>query len=125
MTAGATGNPQGFDRIALLASPTERAQEAAAALEGCHDWAPIEEADAAVVLGGDGFMLEAMHRMIDGGRMIPLYGLNLGTIGFLMNRYQKKSSRVLERMTRARRIAVSPLKMEAVTQGGQVESFYA
>ena len=125
MTTEATAAAHGFGKVALLASPTERAQEAAAALAGCNDWVPIEEADAIVVLGGDGFMLEAMHRMIDSGRMIPLYGLNLGTIGFLMNRYQKKSSRVLERMTRARRIAVSPLKMDAVTQAGQVESFYA
>lgn len=123
MTAEATTGPPGFDRVALLASPTERAQEAAAALAGSHDWAPVEQAGAAVVLGGDGFMLETMHRMIDSGRMIPLYGLNLGTVGFLMNRY--RSSRVLERMAKARRIAVSPLKMEAVTQAGAIESFYA
>jgi NAD+ kinase len=124
MSAEATAGPPGFDKVALLASPTERAQEAAAALAGCHDWAPIGQADAAVVLGGDGFMLEAMHRMIDSGRMIPLYGLNLGTVGFLMNRYQK-NCRVLDRMAKARHIAVSPLKMEAVTQSGAVESFYA
>jgi NAD+ kinase len=90
--------------VALLASPTERAQEAAASLAGCADWVPSEEAEAAVVLGGDGFMLEAMHRMIDSGRMVPIYGLNLGTVGFLMNRYQK-NCRVLERMAKARRIA--------------------
>ena len=96
MTAVATAGPPGFDKVALLASPTERAQEAAAALTQCHEWAPIEEADAVVVLGGDGFMLEAMHRMIDSGRIVPVYGLNLGTVGFLMNRYQK-NCRVLER----------------------------
>ena len=124
MTAEATAAPPGYDKVALLASPTERAQEAAAALAGCCDWAPIDEADAAVVLGGDGFMLEAMHRMIDSGRIVPVYGLNLGTVGFLMNRYQK-NCRVLERMAKARPIAVSPLKMEAVTQSGEVQSFYA
>ena len=118
MSAEATAGPSGFDKVALLASPTERAQEAAAALAGSHEWAPVEHADAAVVLGGDGFMLETMHRMIDSGRMIPLYGLNLGTVGFLMNRY--RSSRVLERMAKARRIAVSPLKMDAITQAGAV-----
>ena len=100
MTAEAKADPKGFDKVALLASPTERAQEAAAALNACRDWAPIEEADATVVLGGDGFMLEAMHRMIDSGRMVPVYGLNLGTVGFLMNRYQK-NCRVLERMAKA------------------------
>ncbi len=124
MTTPATAGPQGFDRVALLASATERAGEAAAALAGCHPWVPMDEAEAAVVLGGDGFMLETMHRMIDSGRLVPLYGLNLGTVGFLMNRYQK-NCRVIERMAKARRIAVSPLRMEAVTQAGDIESFYA
>src|SRR6478735_9702842 len=100
MAVAATDGPTGFAKVALLASPTERAQEAAASLAECHAWTPIEDAEAAVVLGGDGFMLEAMHRMIDRGRMIPLYGLNLGTVGFLMNRYQK-NFRVLERMAKA------------------------
>ena len=83
MTAEATQ----FPNLALLASPTERAQEAAEALRQCHDWVSLDTASAAVVLGGDGFMLEAMHRMIDSDRMVPVYGLNLGTVGFLMNRY--------------------------------------
>ena len=113
-----------FKRLALLASPTERAQEAAAAIGECAEWVPLAEADAAVVLGGDGFMLETMHRMIDAALLFPIYGLNLGTVGFLMNRYTK-GCRVLERIARARRIAVSPLRMEAVTQDGKTSSFYA
>jgi len=124
MTAEATSGRIGLEKVALLASPTERAQEAAAALAGCHQWVPMDQANAAVVLGGDGFMLEAMHRMIDSGRIVPVYGLNLGTVGFLMNRYQK-NCRVIERMAKARPIAVSPLRMEAVTQTGEIESFYA
>jgi len=120
MTAEATA----FRALALLASPTERAQQAATALRECQDWAPLEQADAAVVLGGDGFMLEAMHRMIDSGRIVPVYGLNLGTVGFLMNRYTR-GCRVPERMAKARHIAVSPLKMDAVTQAGDVHSSYA
>lgn len=113
-----------FKRLALLASPTERAQEAAAALGSCADWVPFDDAEAAVVLGGDGFMLETMHRMIDAARLVPIYGLNLGTVGFLMNRYTK-GCRVLDRLARARRIAVSPLRMEAVTQAGATECFHA
>jgi NAD+ kinase len=124
MSGAPKDNPSGFTKVALLASPTERAQEAASALAGCHEWVPMEQAEAAIVLGGDGFMLEAMHRMIDSDRIVPVYGLNLGTVGFLMNRYHKSRS-VLERMAKARRIAVSPLRMEAVTQAGDVESFYA
>jgi len=113
-----------YKRLALLASPTERAEEAAEALRGCADWVPVDEAEAVVVLGGDGFMLEAMHRMIENARVVPVYGLNLGTVGFLMNRYTK-GCRVLERIAKARRIAVSPLKMDAVTQDGTTQSFYA
>jgi NAD+ kinase len=113
-----------FKRVALLASPAERAQEAAAVLGSCTDWVALEQAEAVVVLGGDGFMLETMHRMIDAARLLPVYGLNLGTVGFLMNRYTK-GCRVLDRLAKARRIAVSPLKMDAVTQDGVEESFYA
>lgn len=113
-----------FGRLALLASPTERAQEAAGALRDCAEWAPLEEADAAVVLGGDGFMLDAMHNMIDLGLVRPVYGLNLGTVGFLMNRYTK-GCRVLERVAKARHIAVSPLKMEAITQDGTHHGLHA
>jgi NAD+ kinase len=113
-----------FKRLALLASPAERAQEAAEALAGCADWVPLEQAEAVVALGGDGFMLETMHRMIDAASMRPIYGLNLGTVGFLMNRYTK-GCRVLERIAKARSIAVSPLRIEAVTQGGATESLYA
>ena len=116
--------PIAFDKLALLVSPTDRAQEAAEALKGCADWVPLEQANAAVVLGGDGFMLGEMHRMIDANRVVPVYGLNLGTVGFLMNRYTK-GCRVLERLAKARRIAVSPLKMDAVTQDGTTQSFYA
>jgi len=113
-----------YTKLALLASPAERAQEAAAALGGCTEWVPLDEAEAVVVLGGDGFMLETMHGMIDAARMLPVYGLNLGTVGFLMNRYTK-GCRVIERLARARPIAVSPLRMEAVTQDGTAESFHA
>ena len=113
-----------YARLALLASSSERAQKAAATLGDCCDWAPLEEADAAVVLGGDGFMLETMHRMIDGGLLRPVYGLNLGTVGFLMNRYTE-GCRVLQRINKAKSIAVSPLRMEAVTQDGRAEDFYA
>lgn len=113
-----------YKRLALLVSPTERAEEAADALHGCADWVPLDEAEAVVVLGGDGFMLEAMHRMIESARVVPVYGLNLGTVGFLMNRYTK-GCRVLEKVAKARRIAVSPLKMEAITQDGKSQSFHA
>jgi NAD+ kinase len=76
----------GFKRLALAASETPQAAETASELRDMHDWVPMEEADALVVLGGDGFMLHTLHRMLDSGRLIPTYGINRGPVGFLMNR---------------------------------------
>lgn len=105
-------------RLALLASDTERAQAAAEALRQDYAFVPLAEADVAVVLGGDGQMLHALHQMLDEGRVIPAYGLNLGTVGFLMN--QPRSSRPLpERIARAKGLAVSPLTMTATTGDGR------
>ena len=64
MTADPKSGPRGFSKLALIASPTDRAQEAAASLAGCHEWVPIDQAQAAVVLGGDGFMLTAFSAWI-------------------------------------------------------------
>lgn len=114
----------GYRRLAMIAAQTARAQEAAAMLRGSADWVPVEEADALVVLGGDGTMLDAMHAMLDSGRVVPVYGFNLGTVGFLMNRYQK-NCRLRDRLARARPIAVAPLQMEAVTQTGETKTLYA
>ena len=69
------GEKNRFASVALLASPTERAQEAATRLRGLRDWAPIDAAEAVVVLGGDGFMLQVLHQMLDDGRVIPAYGI--------------------------------------------------
>ncbi|MEL7447462.1 MAG: NAD kinase [Pseudomonadota bacterium] len=113
-----------FERIALLASETDRAQKAHAALHDQHDWVPLEEADVAVVLGGDGFMLQTLHSMLDADRVIPAYGMNLGTVGFMMNRY-REDSKVLRRVQRARPFKIAPLRMDAVTQSGEKHTFLA
>jgi len=111
-------------RLALIASDGPRAREAAAQLAAAHDWVPQDEADILVVLGGDGFMLHVLHDMLDIGRVIPVYGVNHGTVGFLMNK--AKSSRTIpQRIARARAIAVTPLQMTAVTNAGETQSFYA
>lgn len=104
-------------RLALLASPTDRARTAAATLAECMDWVPLEHATGVVVLGGDGFLLDVLHRMLDEGRILPVYGLNLGTVGFLMNRH-KGCEGLAKRIARARPMRVCPLRMEAVTQDG-------
>jgi NAD+ kinase len=111
-------------RLALVASEGSRAQDAATALRDAHDWVDYADADAVVVLGGDGFMLHLLHRMLDIGRVMPVFGVNHGTVGFLMNK--AKSSRAIgERVARARHIAVTPLQMTAFTNAGTEHSFYA
>ncbi|MCK0128572.1 NAD kinase [Erythrobacter sp. F6033] len=120
-TNGATnGLTNPFARMALLASETPRAQEAYHALLGQTDWVPIEEADVVVVLGGDGFMLQTLHGMLDAGRIVPAYGMNLGTVGFLMNRYDKRAV-IANRLAKAHRKSIAPLRMEAVLQDGETQ----
>jgi NAD+ kinase len=111
-------NTATYRRLALLASDTPRAQEAHDALLGQCEWVPPDEADAAVVLGGDGFMLQVLHAMLDAGRVIPAYGMNLGTVGFLMNRYDKRAA-IAAKVNKARHWTISPLRVEAITQDGE------
>ncbi|HUQ13909.1 MAG TPA: NAD kinase [Novosphingobium sp.] len=111
-------------RLALLASATDRAEAAAAALRDTAAWVPLDEAEAVVVLGGDGFMLETMYHMLDSGSLIPAYGLNLGTVGFLMNK-PRSSREIGERVARARAIDVAPLAMTATTRSGAEHRFCA
>jgi len=111
-------------RLALLASDTPQAQSAAQALAKGQDWVPLEEADVVVVLGGDGFMLSVLHRMLDAGRVIPAYGINHGTVGFMMNK-PRSAKPIALRVARASKLAVAPLEMTATTWGGETNSFYA
>lgn len=121
---GKAEDERSFDRIALLASETPRAQEALANLSSQGDWVPLEEADAVVVLGGDGFMLQTLHTMLDAGRIVPAYGMNLGTVGFLMNRYDKRAA-VRKRLARTKSKGIAPLRMEATTQSGEKHKLWA
>ena len=111
-------------KLALLASDGDRAMDAAAKIRGCTDWVSLDEADAVVVLGGDGFMLDTLHTMLESGRVLPAYGLNLGTVGFLMNRYRGPEG-LLTRIARAKPITVAPLRMDALTQSGETVTSYA
>ena len=110
-------------RLALIASPTPQAQEAAAALRQRYEWVPVEQATLVVALGGDGFLLQTLHAMLDRRRILPVFGMNLGTVGFLMNEW---SADLLEnRIGRAKVFTVTPLRMEAVTVDGERISYPA
>ncbi|TCD05064.1 NAD kinase [Erythrobacteraceae bacterium CFH 75059] len=104
-------------RLALVASDVARAQEAAVEFAAAADWHTLDDADLAVVLGGDGFMLQTLHAMLDSGIVRPVYGVNLGTVGFLMNRF-RAPAKILQKLHKARAIAVSPLIAEIVTREG-------
>ena len=108
----------------MLASDSPRAQEALHHLSGQGDWVPLEEADVVVVLGGDGFMLQTLHAMLDAGRIVPAYGMNLGTVGFLMNRYDKRAA-IHKRLARTKSKSIAPLRMHATTQGGEEHALWA
>ncbi len=108
-----------YTKLALAISDTAIAQETGAELRAAHDWTSVDDADAIVVLGGDGFMLHTLHAMLDRGRMLPAYGVNRGTVGFLMNRF-RAGAKLIDKVNRARPIAIAPLRMEATTQDGKV-----
>jgi len=114
-----------YNRLALVVSDAPRAQEAAEReFRSVTDWVPLEEADAVVVLGGDGFMLQTLHAMLDTGRIIPAYGLNLGTVGFLMNRNRNPET-LIKRIGKAKPHHIAPLRMQAEAQDGAVHTFCA
>ena len=74
--------------MALVASTAEAAQAAEAMLRERYDFVPLEEAELIVALGGDGFLLHTLHEMLDRGRVCPVFGMNRGTVGFLMNEWR-------------------------------------
>ncbi|MBS3959718.1 MAG: NAD kinase [Xanthomonadaceae bacterium] len=101
-------------RIAVLAGPTPEAQAAREVLVARLGACAPAEAEVLVALGGDGFMLQTLHR--HGGLGLPVYGMKLGTVGFLMNQYHPEA--IEERLASARPSVLRPLEMRAVTEGG-------
>lgn len=108
-------------KVAFLASRTPLAQESRKRLVKCYGDSTLEEATVIVSLGGDGFMLETLHRLL--GHETPVYGMNCGTVGFLMNPLREEG--LLERLARAQEAALRPLRMHAVTSTGAVEEALA
>lgn len=107
----------GAGQIAFVASTSPLAVEAHAALTARYGDCSLEQASVVVALGGDGFMLETIHRVLD--RNTPVYGMNRGSVGFLMNPYSEDD--LPERLARAQAAVLYPLRMHAVTRTGAVE----
>lgn len=117
------GEFEGVVKRALVVSPTEGAREAAEELMRRYEWVEPARADMLVVLGGDGFMLQTLHQMLERRRMVPAFGMNLGTVGFLMNEW--RADLLEDRLSRARRFSVTPLRMDAETIDGERHSLPA
>jgi NAD+ kinase len=94
------------------------ATEALAALRARHADAGPLDADVIVALGGDGFMLQTLHSFTGKGK--PIYGMNLGSVGFLMNDYREDE--LLERLKAAEHAEIHPLKMTAHSPKGVTEA---
>ena len=113
-----------YPRRALVASPTPPARAAAAALADAFDWVEPEQADVVIALGGDGFMLQTLHAML--GRRatgVPVFGMNLGTVGFMMNEWRPHD--LDGRLERAKAFKVTPLSMTATGVDGNVHTLPA
>jgi NAD+ kinase len=108
-------------RLAFVSAATPTARNARKKLEKRYGSVAPAQADVIVALGGDGLMLQTLHRHIHRGT--PIYGMNLGTIGFLMNTY--KEAGLLQRLRKARQVSLTPLRMAALTTRGRASEVIA
>jgi NAD+ kinase len=109
--------------MALVASNAESAQAAEGMLRERYDFVPLEAAELIVALGGDGFLLHTLRERLQVGKVCPVFGMNRGTVGFLMNEWRIEG--LIERLDRAKSFAVSPLEMRAVTVSGETVVHHA
>lgn len=107
--------------FAFVAAATDEAQTALGRLQKAYGERDPDKADIVVALGGDGFMLETLHRFTD--RAVPIFGMNCGTVGFLMNRYNEEG--LPERLASAHKERLHPLLMVAKTMGGKTVRAHA
>lgn len=107
--------------IAFVASDSPLAEEARDLLAARYGESPLDAADVVVALGGDGFMLETLQAVEE--RDLPVYGMNRGTVGFLMNAYAEDD--LPQRLAAAEESIINPLRMSAITADGRAEEALA
>ena len=105
-------------RLALLVSDSEVAEAAGAALRQRYDFVSVRDADVVIALGGDGFLLHSLHEALSASEPKPVFGMNRGTVGFMMNEFD--DSDLPSRIDAARAFILHPLLMTAVTVSGQI-----
>jgi NAD+ kinase len=103
-----------LSKIAVVAAETEPAQLALTELCGLYPCVAPERAEIIIPLGGDGFMLETLHRFLAMG--VPIYGMHRGSVGFLMNAYRPDG--LHERLAAVQPVVLHPLEMMARDQRG-------
>jgi len=113
--------PARYERISFVASPTPEAEKAAALLEKRYGNAAPEKADVIVALGGDGLMLQTLHRFMADPK--PIYGMHRGTVGFLMNDFSPDGLK--ERLAAAQTTLIHPLLMRAIDTKDKAHEFRA
>ena len=96
--------------IHFAASESDTAQQALRVLADRYGTVDLDRAQVVVALGGDGFMLQTLHSLT--GRDLPVYGMNRGTVGFLMNSYAEDG--LPERLAAAEETVINPLRMRAI-----------
>jgi len=101
----------------FFAADTPQAQQARGALIRLYGDTPLESADVVVALGGDGSMLRAMHDSVRHKK--PVFGMNRGSVGFLLNNYREEE--LMERLQGAHAVKINPLRMKVKTMAGKVQ----
>ncbi len=108
-----------YDKVAFVASGSPKAQESLKLLRKRYGGVNPDEAEAIVALGGDGFMLETLHDFLD--RKLPIYGMNRGTVGFLMNEFREEE--LMEHLAQTVETVLHPLQMVATcADGSRIEA---
>jgi NAD+ kinase len=107
-------SPPGTPRISVVAAESEVAQAALAELCRLYPCVEPERAEIVISLGGDGFMLETLHRFLPLG--VPIYGMHRGSVGFLMNTYRPVG--LFDRLAEAQPVVLHPLEMVARNEHG-------
>jgi len=113
--------PQRFKHIAFVAGTTPEAREAYGRLQERYGNAEPKDADVIVALGGDGWMLQTLHKFMKSGK--PIYGMHRGTVGFLMNDYAIDN--LAERLAAADITIIHPLLMRARDSAGRMHEHRA
>jgi NAD+ kinase len=103
--------------MALVASSADGAQEAEQLLRQRYDFVDFAEAEMILALGGDGFLLQTLHEMLAHDRLCPIFGMNRGTVGFLMNDWESEG--LIERLESAKSFSIAPLEMRAHRMNGE------